>query len=63
MPNVSDDKYVALYIRWGVKKRFTQAVEDWHGERKGRIAEEAEAALKEKTAELIAKIEARNGKR
>lgn len=61
MPKQKD--YVAIYVHWDVKHKFTNAVEEWHRGRKGYIADEAENALRDKTEELLAKIEARNGKK
>lgn len=58
----AEDDYVTLKIHRNVMKTFSRAVEDWFGKRRGYIGDTAEEALKEKTTELLAKIEQRDGK-
>lgn len=56
------DDYVSLKVHRDIYKPFARAVEDKYGKRRGYIGPTAEEALKEKTEELLAEIEARNGK-
>lgn len=58
-----EDDFATLKLHRDVKKRYVRAIEDWHGKHRGYITPTTEEIVEAKTEELLAKIEARNGKR
>lgn len=65
MPKTQRDenRLVAIYVPWGARQKFKRAVEDYHRDSRGHIAEEAAIALETRADELHNMIEARDKKR